>query len=123
MTALRDIIICPMALVATANAFGIAQGMPSATLVAPSNPSSGPATAAATYMGCSGRLPDAVRAALDTAFASDQFPGAIWYRLNDSGPQVGQVVASFDGSQVGNKLTYAQALALNGLQPQVKPLS
>lgn len=123
MTALRDIIICPMSLVAAANAFGIVQGMPSDTLVAPSVPASGSASADATHMSCSGRLPDAVRAALDAAFSSGQFPGAIWYRLNDSGPDKGKVVASFDGSQVGNLLTYDQALTLNNLQRQVIPIT
>lgn len=122
MTFLRDIILCPIALVASANALGISLGMPSATLVAPSVPASGPASATATYMGCSGRLPDAMRTALDAAYAANELPGAIWYRLNDSGPQKGVCVASSDASQVGKLITYDSALALNGLQRQVLPL-
>ena len=127
MTYLADILICPVALAAALNAQYLSV-MTSPTLVAPACPSSGPASADPTYLCVMGRVPDAVRAALDAAWLTGSIDGISlagvwWYRLNDSGPQKGVVVASFDGSQVGNALPYNQALALNGLQRQVNPLA
>lgn len=116
---MTDIILLPAALRDPANALAVQLGVDpksTGTFNCALVPASGPATADATYYGAWGDMGEAAR---ETVFAEvTQFPGAFWYRLD----LTGKCLASSDPAQVGKRLTFDSALALNGLQRKSSPL-
>lgn len=84
------------------------------TVSVPLVPAGGPDDAEPTHYGCCGILSDAQRAQLEAA--SGSFPGALWWRWHETGPDEGRVVASWDGQRIGEPWGWAQSLDAAGLK-------
>lgn len=115
---MTDIILLPASLRNPANAMAVQLGVDpksTGTFNCALVPFPGPSNAAPTYYGAWGDMGEAPREVVIGNIG--QFPGAVWYRLDASN----KCLASSDPSQVGKRLTFDAALALNGLQRQLLP--
>lgn len=136
----RSYILLPAALMPSATV--LAATIPSIgtnPAVVPLVPASGAATVTpATYYGANGRLgPAAEQLEIGAALLGqlDNFPGVFWWNCTDNESIPGQkrytVVQDStgtpandfkDGKYCGSVMTFTQAVAAAGLQPQITPL-
>ena len=78
--------------------------------------------APATHHCAMGRMPPAAQAAILKNMQQGTALPAIWFSLNDdSGKELGTCIASYDGSHLGEVLTFDSILKIIGLQRRTVP--
>lgn len=119
----RHVIIVPVAIAANCNQVAAWIGIdPEAmlnTLSVPLVPSAGADAATATHWAASGCMTEEQRSYLESN--QEAFPGAMWWRYHDTGPQRSQLVASHDGQHLGEMWSWETCLSHAGLKRQIIP--
>lgn len=85
------------------------------TLCVPLVPVDGPEDAAPTHWGACGSIPEAARAYL--AANLEQFPGAMWWRWDDSGT----LAAAHDSQHIGTPCSWDLSLLTAGVKRRIVP--
>lgn len=92
------------------------------TFMPNANAAGGDAAATATHCAVMGRMPDSAYAAIK-ANKGNLLPARWWSLNDDSGPDLSRCFASWDGSHVGEVITFDACLKACGLQRRIVPIT